>query len=190
MDYDAFITRGPTTAHPRTLRLSVTAEKSCWVNLPQSLASSLYDAGLQPPQLLQIQEEGPAGTRAAHTAARSAYVGWGGGVSRQPGTLEMSAVLAGCLKLQPGAVLGLRWPPRSLGQAATSVTVEPLGSSDWEVLEANAGHMEDVMLSQAGRLHGPRPARVCLGPPASRDQAQGVGLPAARPACGEADPQH
>ncbi|KAJ9520077.1 hypothetical protein QJQ45_030122, partial [Haematococcus lacustris] len=144
----------------RTLRLSVTAEKSCWVNLPQSLASSLYDAGLQPPQLLQIQEEGPAGTRAAHTAARSAYVGWGGGVSRQPGTLEMSAVLAGCLKLQPGAVLGLRWPPRSLGQAATSVTVEPLGSSDWEVLEANAGHMEDVMLSQAGFMAPGQP--VCV----------------------------
>jgi hypothetical protein len=68
-----------------------------------------------------------------------------------PGTLEMSSGLAACLKLQQGARVliraavtpGLQGPP-----AATSVQVEPLGPGDWEVMSANAGHLEDVMLTQ------------------------------------------
>ena len=33
---------------------------------------------------------------------------------------------------------------------AISVQVEPLAESDWEVVEMNAGHLEDTMLQQVG----------------------------------------
>jgi hypothetical protein len=63
----------------------------------------------------------------------------------------MSSGLAACLQLQQDTRVLIRVavvPGQQSPPPATSVQVEPLGPSDWEVVAANAGHLEDVLLAQ------------------------------------------
>ena len=46
---------------------------------------------------------------------------------------------------------------------SSAVQVEPVGTSDWEVVEMNAGHLEVVMLQQVGAPLTP----PCPAPPPS-----------------------
>lgn len=57
--------------------------------------------------------------------------------------------LAACLQLRPHTLVAIQ--PLTTGKEvppAVSIEVEPASESDWEVLEVNAGHVEDVMLQQ------------------------------------------
>ncbi len=88
------------------------------------------------------------------------HVAWCGGVSRSSSgaaavgpRVEVPAELARCLGLGDGCRVALQ-PLLDAGAGrppiAESVQVEPAAESDWEVLEVNAGHVEDVMLQQVG----------------------------------------
>lgn len=86
---------------------------------------------------------------------RTAWVAWSGGMSRAQGIIEVPSGFAACLGLQRGMRVNLALPPPSGPGAvveAESVVVEPVSWSDWEVLELNAGHLEEVIMNQAS-LH-------------------------------------
>lgn len=62
------------------------------------------------------------------------------------GTLGVPAALAACLGLRQGAAVVFR--PLEGVPAAEAVVVEPLSGDDWEVIELNAGHLEERFLEQ------------------------------------------
>jgi antitoxin component of MazEF toxin-antitoxin module len=70
-------------------------------------------------------------------------------VSSAPGVLELPAHLAAALQLSSGTevVLQVLHPPLA---AAAAVVVEPAGPADWEVVELNAGLLEEHVLGQVG----------------------------------------
>ena len=78
-------------------------------------------------------------------APQSWHVSWGGAASKGQ-HLDIPAALAGCLGIAQGITVSVRVVtdiPEAVG-----VCVEPLSVDDWEVVEQNAGHMEEQILSQ------------------------------------------
>ncbi len=75
------------------------------------------------------------------------FVGWCGGTSRSI-SVEVPSELAKCLNIVPHTFVIVEPVPSNALPWAVSVEVEPVTESDWEVLEANAGMIEDVMLQQ------------------------------------------
>jgi hypothetical protein len=78
------------------------------------------------------------------------FAAWQGSVGAADGVLGVPSVLAACLSLRPGALVQLV-PLRGV-PAAEAVIVEPLTGDDWEVIDLNAGHLEERMLEQVGLL--------------------------------------
>jgi hypothetical protein len=81
------------------------------------------------------------------TPSAPRYVAWSGDEC-VPGTIQLSAGLAAALSLPAGAEVTLEALPRLA--AAAAVVVEPVSAADWEVVELNAGLLEDMLLSQVG----------------------------------------
>ena len=70
---------------------------------------------------------------------------WAGAASRGH-HLEVPGALAGCLNIAQGITVTAR--AVSDIPEAVGVCVEPISVDDWEVVEQNAGHMEEQILSQ------------------------------------------
>ena len=86
----------------------------------------------------------------AGVASRSLGSG-GGGAAGSRALIELPAELARSLDLSDGTEVlmqPLLTPDAPTVPPATSLQVEPVGESDWEVVELNAGHVEDIMLHQ------------------------------------------
>lgn len=79
------------------------------------------------------------------TASQSWHVAWSGNASRGQ-HLEVPGALAGCLGIAQGITVTVRAVPDI--PEAIGVCVEPISVDDWEVVEQNAGHMEDQILTQ------------------------------------------
>jgi hypothetical protein len=62
--------------------------------------------------------------------------------------VQLSAGLAGALQLPAGTEVLMEALPQLA--AAAAVIVEPASAADWEVVELNAGLLEDMLLSQVG----------------------------------------
>ena len=161
----------------RPLRVALTPARDCWVDLPPNLAARLLNQpGLPLPVALRLAPADPAtgaplplpralpGRPAAATCAPGApchFVGWAGGASPGPGVLGLPAALAAALGYHEGQLVAaepiLPAPPGggggapTLPPAAEAVVVEPLGPSDWELVELNAGLLESgALLAQVG----------------------------------------
>lgn len=135
-------------ANDRLTRLTVqhSSEKSCWVALPPALISKLYEAGPSLPLVLELKPSTLGHDRPEGTPQRW-HVAWAGAASRGQ-HLEVPGALAGCLNIAQGITVTARAVsdiPEAIG-----VCVEPISVDDWEVVEQNAGHMEDQILSQVG----------------------------------------
>ena len=151
----------------------VTSEQCSWVKLPASLAPRLADKA-RPTTVLQLV---PA-PGAAGPAARPCYVAWAGGVAPL-GCLAVPACAAAACGLREGGIVSVRPAPEL--PDADSVSVEPAGEDDWEVLELNPGMVEDQLLGQV-RSWGPGEGREAEGSGGEHGGgAQGGG--ACLPAC-------
>jgi SpoVK/Ycf46/Vps4 family AAA+-type ATPase len=76
------------------------------------------------------------------------YLSYAGAVSEFGETVGVAAAVARGLGLSPGASVAVAALPGA--PQATRVTVEPVSSDDWEVVELNAGTIEAHLLSQTG----------------------------------------
>ncbi|WIA28210.1 hypothetical protein OEZ86_010771 [Tetradesmus obliquus] len=166
--YDSVIGNG--THRAARARISVVPAQHSWVALPGPFVSSLQGMEVQRPLVIRLtvtsasafartasayprQQQQQASSRPASSAAPR-YVAWSGDEC-PPGTIQLSAGLAGVLQLPAGTEVLLEALPRLA--AAAAVVVEPASAADWEVVELNAGLLEDMLLSQAGV--------VCVGQP-------------------------
>ncbi|WIA08137.1 hypothetical protein OEZ85_007593 [Tetradesmus obliquus] len=159
--YDSVIGNG--THRAARARISVVPAQHSWVALPGPFVSSLQGMEVQRPLVIRLtvtsasafgraasayprQQQQQASSRPASSAAPR-YVAWSGDEC-PPGTIQLSAGLAGVLQLPAGTEVLLEALPRLA--AAAAVVVEPASAADWEVVELNAGLLEDMLLSQAG----------------------------------------
>ena len=121
-----------------------TQERSSWASLPEEVVSALYASPVALPLVLEVR---PAEPPARGAAGAPRYVAWGGAAAPR-GRLGLPAALADALGLREGAAVTLRALPAA--PAAAAVSVEPAGADDWEVVELNAGYVEEQLLGQAG----------------------------------------
>ncbi|KIY92136.1 peroxin-1 [Monoraphidium neglectum] len=128
------------------LHVDLVPERGSWIALPPTLAAQLLDAGAELPLIVQLVPLDAIGAPAQ--GARPLFAAWQGSTLPSEGALGVPAALANCLGLRRGAPVQLR--PLAGVPAAEAVIVEPLSGDDWEVLELNAGHLEDQLLEQVG----------------------------------------
>eukprot|EP00775_Hariotina_reticulata_P002724 gene2724-3021_t len=143
-------------------RISVIPAQHSWVALPGPLVNSLLDTQMPMPLVLRLLVLPPPGlTQRSGSSRRGVgpprYVAWSGACSSAAGSVELAAGLAAALQLPAGVEVSIELLPTIA--AASAVVVEPAGPADWEVVELNAGLLEDMLLSQERTLsaHGHLP---------------------------------
>ncbi|KAJ2785742.1 Peroxisome biosynthesis protein pex1 [Coemansia interrupta] len=143
---------------------------SCLVNLPRRWTTALSSQPLTKGCLVFRLTWASASEQ---SGSASAYVAWAGGESRTPehrdhsgvlstNVLELDSTLAQHLGVADGATVAVE----HVGQAevCTQVAVEPMAVDDWEVLELNAGAVEQGLLAQARVVAVGQPVVFWLNP--------------------------
>ncbi|KAI4194176.1 MAG: hypothetical protein LQ350_007916 [Teloschistes chrysophthalmus] len=167
-----------TKRSPVIVEIELVPLKNCLVNLPQSLVVTLTTANA-PIQdvIVEIQLKNiPESSRHVNTPQRSIYVGWSGMPSSTRrshtyGFLENKEEAASCIEIDAtfGRMLGLTEgqlvglllhtdPP-----LAHTVNIEPLTSSDWDIIELHASFLELNLVSQIRALPNPSSATQFTG---------------------------
>jgi len=141
-----------TQSQPTMVRLIVktSPHHSCFVSLPTSLHQTFlqgYEA-----------RSGNIVLEVAHAFGdnqEKLYVGWAGGASPENDAGELflgiPQRLADCLDLSDGTVVDVS---TISARPDKQVEVEPVTEDDWEVIELNAGYIEQHFLSQVNVLPG------------------------------------
>ncbi|KAJ1723679.1 Peroxisome biosynthesis protein pex1 [Coemansia erecta] len=145
---------------------------SCLVNLPRRWAAALSSQPLTKGcMVFRISWPGGGGT--GEESSHEAYVAWAGGESRtsehrdhtgalSTHVLELDSTLGRHLGLSDGASVTVEHVSKA--EVCTQVAVEPMGFDDWEVLELNAGAVEEGLLAQARVVAVGQPLVFWLGP--------------------------
>ncbi|GIL79880.1 hypothetical protein Vretimale_12481 [Volvox reticuliferus] len=161
MEFIESISRSNGSSRMARLTVTLISERSNWVSVSKPLANQLFDLNFLP-VVLQIRVLDGAGMPSKQPQ-HTHHVAWAGAVIQGPGvgsggsggaggggTLGVPSALASALGLRAGAQV--HTAPLLGVPIATSVEVEPAGESDWEVVEANAGFLEEQLLGQVGVL--------------------------------------
>jgi hypothetical protein len=119
------------------LRVSLMPLKHCFVCVPANVAEALLHRGSSHVVLLLSTSDWQTGT------VSSLLVSWDGSVSNSQ-DLKLSSHLWSAV--QPDSVVKVEVAP--LPRDITVLCVEPVTSDDWEVLELNAGYLEEQILNQ------------------------------------------
>ncbi|KAI5956028.1 PEX1 [Candida theae] len=120
--------------------------RSNLVNLPSNLTNLLFTANIQVQDVI-IEIVSPPGAGSQSKASKkSSYAGWSGMSSSTLQSLEIDPIFAQSLSIPDKALVYINL---KLGNyEASNINLEPLTSSDWEVVELNAQLIEDKLLSQ------------------------------------------
>ncbi|KAI5950180.1 PEX1 [Candida jiufengensis] len=119
--------------------------KSNLVNLPSNLTNLLFTANIQVQDII-IEMIVPS-TNKQQKQPSKYYAGWSGMSSSKLQTLEIDPIFAQSLNIldKSSIIVNLK-----IGNyEATNINLEPLTSSDWEVVELNAQLIEDKLLNQS-----------------------------------------
>ncbi|KAJ2724037.1 Peroxisome biosynthesis protein pex1 [Coemansia sp. Benny D115] len=133
---------------------------SCLVNLPRRWALALSSQPTNNGCMVfkMTWGQGQDSSASANTSGRSAVVAWSGGESQteskrdrsgalNESVLEIDSAYGQRLGLLDGTTVGVEYIPKV--DVCTAAEVEPLGFDDWEILELNAGVVEERLLQQA-----------------------------------------
>lgn len=115
-------------------KISTYPLKSCFVNLPDKWAQMLWnDPTMREPAKVILKLKSP-----------SVYLSWSGGSSPDD-TVQIDSVLASHLGLKPNQAIQVSFVQPI---TAARVFVEPVNEDSWEILELNAGWVEDNLMTQ------------------------------------------
>ncbi|RUP52274.1 hypothetical protein BC936DRAFT_149531 [Jimgerdemannia flammicorona] len=131
----------------KQIAISFVPIRSCLVNLPPTWV----------PQNVTIELSWTETTSPASSqpVSRKAFVGWTGGASIAPfpsarssmtEVLEIDPQFGQAIGLQNGQKVNLEFSKNIV--EGVSINVEPYSEDDWEILEQNAGNVEENLLSQ------------------------------------------
>jgi peroxin-1 len=132
-----------------SLLVQCTPRRDSWVSLPPDLAAQLQATQVRWPVLLELRPAA-AGT-ASSLLYQPLYVAWRGDTCAA-GRIALPSCLARSLHLQDGVSVTVKVVEQPA--SAQSVSVQPSSEDDWEVLELNAGYLEEHLLEQAGQGAG------------------------------------
>ncbi|KAG5417957.1 PEX1 [Candida metapsilosis] len=119
--------------------------KSNLVNLPSNLTNLLFTANIQVQDVI-IEIVSPPTADQRSKGSKKSYAGWSGMSSSTLQSLEIDPIFAQSLSIPDKASIYINL---KLGNyEASNINLEPLTSSDWEVVELNAQLIEDKLLSQ------------------------------------------
>lgn len=119
--------------------------KSNLVNLPSNLTNLLFTANIQVQDVI-IEIVTPPAPGHQLKSSKKSYAGWSGMSSSTLQSLEIDPIFAQALSISDKASIYINL---KLGNyEASNINLEPLTSSDWEVVELNAQVIEDKLLSQ------------------------------------------
>lgn len=112
--------------------------KSNLVNLPANLSNLLYTANIQIQDvIIEI---------VSNATKKKLYAGWTGMLSAVVQTVEIDPVFAGALGLKDDEKITLNLKIGNF--EAGNINLEPVTSSDWELVELHAQAIEDTLLLQ------------------------------------------
>lgn len=127
-------------------RISYKTLKSNLVNLPSSLTNLLFTANIQVQDVIIEMVTTTSNGNKKNSTTTKHYAGWSGMSSSDISNLEIDPVFAQSLNLidKTPIIVNLK-----LGNyESTNINLEPLTSSDWELVELHAQSIEDKLLSQ------------------------------------------
>ncbi|KAK6458461.1 AAA ATPase, peroxisomal biogenesis [Scheffersomyces xylosifermentans] len=113
--------------------------KSNLVNLPSNLSNLLYNANIQIQDVI-IEIVVPSGKKS------KSYAGWSGMSSSAIQTVEIDPVFAQALNIKDDEKIVVNLKINNY--EAANINLEPVTSSDWELVELHAQAIEDTLLSQ------------------------------------------
>ncbi|RLV92467.1 Peroxisome biosynthesis protein PAS1 [Spathaspora sp. JA1] len=110
--------------------------KSNLVNLPSHLSNLLFTANINIQDvIIEITSK-----------SNPKYVGWSGMSSVSPTTLEIDSVFAQAIQLSDTEPITINLKLNNF--ETSNINLEPVTSSDWELIELHAQNIEDKLLSQ------------------------------------------
>ncbi|KAJ0975826.1 hypothetical protein J5N97_017791 [Dioscorea zingiberensis] len=116
---------------------------SCFAALPLSLIYALQSTTTGPlPPVLALELRSRSGA--------SWHLAWSGSASRSQ-AIEVAHKFAECISLPDGTKVQVK-AAANLPKAG-EVSIEPNTEDDWEILELNSDHAEEVILKQVGIVH-------------------------------------
>ncbi|KAI8892430.1 P-loop containing nucleoside triphosphate hydrolase protein [Globomyces pollinis-pini] len=136
------------------LTLSLISLQSSFVNIPMNWASVLLDKQVISSVGLILQ---------LNTKSSSVFVAWAGGSSSPLNgseTLEIDRNYAHALGLSHASVVSVKIINSC--PIASSISVEPWTSDDWEIIELNAGYLEEQFLNQVRVVQKNQPLLIWL----------------------------
>ncbi|WVF69277.1 hypothetical protein IAT40_004053 [Kwoniella sp. CBS 6097] len=132
--------------------------RSNLIHLPLSLFAQLAQQQVRPQSIILHLSPLPPTSASASSSTqrqpRAAYLGWSGLAASS--SLAQAGGGAENFEIDPEVALSLGWPEGTLVEVsvihnpvkAKSVSVTPLTSDDWEILEQHASFLENNLLSQ------------------------------------------
>ena len=126
-------------------KVSYKTLKSNLVNLPSNLTNLLFTANIQVQDVI-IEIVTTTTTTTSNKSLIKRYAGWSGMSSSDISNLEIDPIFAQSLNLIDKTPITVNL---KLGNyESTNINLEPLTSSDWELVELHAQSIEDKLLSQ------------------------------------------
>ncbi|KAL7752309.1 Peroxisome biosynthesis protein pex1 [Sorochytrium milnesiophthora] len=133
----------------RQLRVAYVHSRNCYVALPQAWAEALLDLSRKQEHYHTVLE---LSWESDDSTTRLAFVGWDGAVAigetgaRQGDVLELDTEMGSALALPNQSLVTIK---RCKSVPTTKrVFVEPLTEDDWEIMQMNAGALEERLLKQ------------------------------------------
>ncbi|WVQ65961.1 uncharacterized protein L199_004139 [Kwoniella botswanensis] len=128
--------------------------RSNLVHLPLSLFAQLAQQQARPQSLIIHLSPLSSSSSSSSRQPKSAYLGWSGLAAAS--SLSQAGDGLESIEVDPEVAMSLGWPESTLVEIsiihnptrANSVSVSPLSSDDWEILEQHASFLEDHLLSQ------------------------------------------
>ncbi|KAJ1925215.1 Peroxisome biosynthesis protein pex1, partial [Tieghemiomyces parasiticus] len=150
--------------------------QTCFVNLPPAWAHPLWDSDVVKqvgPYAVTVRLTWPSADGSGGTT-RSALVSWSGHISQTSlgdtaittnhplHVLELDTAFGRALGLTTGTTVNVEALPDV--PTCRSAQMEPLASDDWEIIELNAGLIEQTLLSQVRLIGADQPVTFYVNP--------------------------
>lgn len=130
-----------------TLEVELASLRSNLINLPHSVASSIFSVNIPAQQVIvELEYISSKAIKGSKNATSHVYLGWTGLYSANEGSIEVDPAVARNLGINHKDRVNLSI--KTSAPTAHVVHLEPLTTEDWSIVESNAAFLESYMINQ------------------------------------------